>query len=181
MRAIGRRRCRHLLWSATMITAVTLLSLSRLLAQSDNQHQLEDTSRFITELISIVSEHGWLANMGRLCVAFKLGPEGDCRFKQIAVSGGPPDVIDNYGFSVPFNVSAPSYAVMFHLGPLVGNFFVVSADGSLKSSFYRARGVDFTEVPNREAQSAFEASMAFWAENLPRLKAMIAAGNVPRR
>jgi hypothetical protein len=180
-RAIGGCHCRHLLWSLATIAILILLSLSPTPSHSDDQRRFEENRRIIPDLMLIIVEHGWVADMGRLCAIFELGSEGDCRFKQIAVSESPPGVVDNYGFNVPLNTPTPSYAVLFHLGPLVGNFFVVSADGTLKSSFFRAKGKDFTKIPNSDARSAFERSMTFWAENLPRLKAKIWAGDAPKR
>src|SRR5215207_4888430 len=55
----------------------------------------------ISELTAMVEQYGWEANMSRMCVAFRLGPETECRFKQIALSGSGPGTIDNHGFNVP--------------------------------------------------------------------------------
>jgi len=112
--------------------------------------------------------------MGRMCVAFRLGEETECMFKQIALSGSEPGTTDNHPFNEPTtNGGVDSCVVIFHLGPLVANFFVLTRDGSLRSSHYRAKGIDFTEIPNESARSAFESSMAFWMKSLPDLKAML--------
>ena len=117
-----------------------------------------------------------------MCAAFKLGSEGDCNFKQMAVSESPPGTVDSHGFNLPENSTRPdSYVVIFHLSPLVGNFFVVSPEGILKASYYRAKGEDYTEIPNEDADRAFAAAVAFWKRNLPNLKDLIAAGVTPGR
>jgi hypothetical protein len=46
---------------------------------------------------------------------------------------------------------------------------------------YRERCLDYMENSVEEARPAFEASLTFWRENLPKLKELIAAGNPPRR
>lgn len=138
-------------------------------------------AKLVPELTNIVQRHGWPADMARMCVAMKLGKEADCKFKQISVSASEPGTVDNHGFNVPLGDGPVTYIVIFHLGPLVGNFFVVSPDGELKAAFYRAKGVDYTKVPLQDARRAFDASMAFWNDNLPMLKKMIAKGPLPQR
>jgi hypothetical protein len=140
-----------------------------------------DRALLVPQLTSVVVRHGWPTDLGRMCVAMKLGPEADCKFTQISVSPNEPGTIDNYGFNVPLGSADPSrYVVIFHLGPLVGDFFVVSPQGKLKASFYRAKGIDYTEVPLADARRAFDASMVFWRTHLQALKNLIAAGNLPK-
>jgi hypothetical protein len=116
-----------------------------------------------------------------MCVAMKLGSEVDCKFTQVSVSPSEPGTVDSYGFNVPLRSVGPApYVVMFHLGPLVGDFFVVSLQGKLKASFYRAKGIDYTEVPLSDARRAFDASVEFWRTHLQPLKTLIAAGNLPK-
>jgi hypothetical protein len=100
-----------------------------------------------------------------MCAAFKLGSEGDCNFKQMAVSESPPGTVDSHGFNLPENSTRPdSYVVIFHLSPLVGNFFVVSPEGILKASYYRAKGEDYTEIPNECPPSFCRSSCILGAE-----------------
>jgi hypothetical protein len=140
-----------------------------------------DHAAIVSELTGIVTRHGWPTDLGRMCVAMKLGMEADCKFTQISVSANEPGTIDNYGFNVPLTNAGPAqYLVMFHLGPLVGDFFVVSLQGKLKASFYRAKGIDYTEVPIGDARRAFDASVVFWSKHLQPLKDLIAAGNLPK-
>jgi hypothetical protein len=142
---------------------------------------ISDRAALVSKLTRIVVRHGWPTDLGRMCVAMKLAPKTDCKFRQISVSANEPGTIDNYGFNVPLRKPGPAtYVVIFHLGPLVGDFFVVSPQGKLKASFYRAKGVDYTEVPIADARRAFDASMVFWGNNLQPLKNLIAAGNLPK-
>jgi class 3 adenylate cyclase len=141
-----------------------------------------DSALLVIELTAMVAQHGWVANLGRMCPAMRIGAEADCRFKQISVSASPPGTIDNHGFNVQLHSpDRESAIIIFHLGALVGNFFILSRAGELKSAFYRARGLDYMENSVEEARPAFEASLTFWRENLPKLKELIAAGNLPRR
>jgi hypothetical protein len=142
---------------------------------------MTDRAALVSELTSIVVRHGWATDLGHMCVAMKLGPEGDCKFTQISVSPSEPVTTDSYGFNVLLRKAGPvTYVVIFHLGPLVGDFFVVSSQGELKASFYRAKGIDYTEVPISDARRAFDASMVFWRKHLQPLKGLIAAGKLPK-
>ena len=173
----------------TASRSVSLLALGLLLclgarsqAQTSSRNEKPDPAPLVGELTALVAQHGWVANLGRVCPAMRIGGETDCRFKQISVSASPPGTIDNHGINVQLpSPDRESAIVIFHLGTLVGNFFVLSRAGDLKSAFYRASGIDYTEVSIEEARPAFEASLTFWRENLPKLKEQIAAGNLPRR
>jgi hypothetical protein len=135
----------------------------------------------VWKLTTSVLRHGWPTDLGRMCVAMKLGPESECKFKQISVSPSEPGAIDYYGFNVPFSTASKvSYVVIYHLGPLVGDFFLVSSEGELKASFYRAKGMDYTEIPSADARRAFDTSMAFWEHNLQALNALISAGKLSK-
>jgi hypothetical protein len=141
-----------------------------------------DRAVLVSELTTIVERDGWRADLGRMCVTMKLSSEADCKFKQISVSPNEAGTTDSHGFNVPLSgAGSVTYVVIFHNGPLVGNFFVVSPQGELKASFYRAKGVDYTEVPTADARRAFDASMTFWSDNLQTLKDLIAGGNLPKR
>jgi hypothetical protein len=107
-----------------------------------------DRAALVSELTTTVLQHGWPTDLGRMCVAMKLGLGSECKFKQISVSPSGPGAVDYYGFNVPFsNARSVPYVIIFHLGPLVGDFFVVSPQGKLKASFYRAKGIDYVEIP----------------------------------
>jgi hypothetical protein len=79
------------------------------------------------------------------------------------------------------NIGSVDYIVIFHLGALVGDFFVVSPEAELKAAFYRAKGTDYVEIPIQDGRRAFEASLFFWSENLTKIKELIAKGNLPRK
>ena len=165
-------------WLVLLIFTTWLLKA----ALGQDQHGVVDRAALVMELTNIVAQRGWVVDMGRMCVAMQLRSQADCRFKQLSISAGEPGTIDNHGFNVPLDKVGPSpYVVIFHLGPLVGNFFVVSPDGELKAAFYRAKGVDFTEIPMQNARRAFDASFIFWSENLTKLKELIAKDNLPRK
>ena len=116
-------------------------------------------------------------DMGRMCTLMKLNSPSNCRFKQITVSSNAPNTRDDNGFNVPEDIN-PQYVIIYHLGPLVGNFFVVSLDGAVKSAYFRAKGVDYTELRVAESSRAFEETVIFWAMNLETIKEMIAAGGL---
>jgi hypothetical protein len=142
---------------------------------------MTDRAALMSELTSIVTREGWPTDMGRMCVAMKLSPEADCNFTQVSVNPSEPGTVDSYGFNVPLRSGGPpTYVVIFHLGPLVGDFFLVSPQGQLKASFYRAKGIDYTEVPLADARRAFDASVEFWRTHLQSLKTLIAVGNHPK-
>ena len=155
--------------SALYATTVSILCGPSLLA-SDIAVQVQ-ASGVVPELIGLVEQHGRPANMGRVCAVMKLKAADSCVFKQVAISTSEPGTVDNHGFNIRTNAgTAEPEILIFHLGPLVANFFVVSRDGELKASYYRAKGIDYTQILKEEAASAFAASIAFWALNLPHLK-----------
>ena len=110
-------------------------------AQTFRPDKTTELGALILELTRLVSQHGWRADLGSMCPPMRLGLESNCIFRQITVSTAPPGTIDNHTFNVPAEASEMGYDVMiFHLRPFVAYFFVVSSDGKLRSSFYRARG-----------------------------------------
>ena len=122
-------------------------------------------------VIAFVERHGWPADLGRMCERFDLlQSRSECRFKQIAIDTTQ-DGLDNHGFNVPFKSGgAVGYVVMFHLRPLVGEFFAVSSDGDLIAALYRAKGTDYTSISNEEVRQAFASEVSFWRTNLTDLK-----------
>lgn len=137
------------------------------------------TPLLILELASLAEQHGWIADMDRLCSTFKMGRSSNCKFKQLAISDGEPGTLNNYGINVPLDKTA-EYVLMFHLTPLVGSFFMVSTKGELISSFYRRQGSDYLAIPIADARDAFSMTLKFWESNLDKLKKLIAAKNIPQ-
>jgi tetratricopeptide (TPR) repeat protein len=152
-------------------------ALKRLLAKKGIGSGGAGVSALISELTQMVEKHGWQVDMGRMCTPMKLNSPSHCRFKQITVSSNAPNTRDDNGFNVPEDKD-PQYVIIYRLEPLVGNFFVVSLDGTVKSAFFRAKGVDYTELPVEESSRAFEEAVIFWATNLETIKGMIAAGGL---
>lgn len=136
-----------------------------------------DVSALVAEVTRLVEEHGWHTDMGRMCAQMKLNSRSNCRFKQIMLSATAPNTRDDNGFIV-LDDKDPQYVVIYHLEPLVGTFFVVSLDGTLKSSFFRAQGVDYTELPLSESRHSFNEAIHFWITHVDTIKGMIAAGDL---
>lgn len=125
----------------------------------------------LPEIVELVKAKGWRANLGRLCQAFSLEPLGpDCIFKQISVEetqvrGDP------RGFNVRVGVGEVSYLLIFHLGPLVGEFFVASPQGELLRAFIRTKGRDYEQVANDVVHGEFLTDVAYWKDNFSRIRA----------
>ena len=152
-------------------------ALKRLLARTEVGKENKEVAFLISELIPLVVQNGRRVDLGRMCEMMKLDSSANCMFDQIALSSDVPNVIDTNGFNVPPDKD-PKDVVIFHFGPLVGNFFVVSLDGTLKSAFFRARGIDYSEVALADVRQAFEESIKYWKTNLETIKTMIAAGDI---
>ena len=126
-------------------------------------------SAVIADVIRFVQEQGWIARFDDICSQFETAEhDRACEFMQISVQetdgrGDP------RGFNVSVNSTIP-YIVIFHLGPLVGEFFVVSPTGNLLRAYYRSKGTGYTRVPIEEAQAEFQADLDYWTVNLARLK-----------
>lgn len=124
----------------------------------------------LSEIVELVKAKGWSANLGRLCQELSLEPLGaDCMFKQISV-----EEVQGRGDPRGFNVRAAadevSYVLIFHLGPLVGEFFVVSSQGELLRAFIRTKGRDYEQVPNDVVHGEFLSNVAYWKSNLTRIR-----------
>lgn len=144
------------------------------------QAQTENSAEPVpfAEVIAFARRQGMSADLGRLCRAFGLerSPSG-CRFKQIAIdaySGG-----EHHGFNVPLQNTETHYVVIFRLRPLIGEFFVVSAQGELLSAGFRAKGVDYSVISNAEARSAFEAEVSFWQRSVAALENQLKVAPTP--
>ena len=138
------------------------------------------SAALVVELKALVAQYGWPANLGRLCATMRLDSAEDCRWKQISVSVGEPGTLDSHGFHV--RAAAPEGDMLvFHLKPLVGEFFLVSPTGELRAAFYRSPGADYAQIAVSEARPGFEASMAFWDRSLTSLREEFSKGGGPRR
>ena len=171
-----RNRVRVALILVTLPVATAVFAVAQ---RSVAQNSTSDPA--FSAIAAFVEKWGWTADLGRMCAAFKLSPaEIECKYKQVAVAEGD-GTLPNHGFNLPLNASPSApHVVLYHLRPLVGTFFVVSLDGTLKASFYRAPGADYTTIPDDEAKQAFLAEIAFWKKNLPTLEEMAKAGGIKR-
>jgi hypothetical protein len=164
-----------------LATIVLILSSSHLAAQT--QPAPPQTSNAVpnfSELLAFVERYGRPTDLGRLCVALQLGvSERDCKFHQVTIDQGDNTTKHAVGLPLSPSPSAP-YVLMLHLGPLIGNIFIVSRDGALKESYYRARGVDYTRLSDEDGRRAFAVEIDFWKDNLAQLKNLGESGGRPR-
>lgn len=122
------------------------------------------------DIVRLVQERGWQANLGVICAELGLAEISDnCVFNQVSVQAsengeGP------RGINVPvISNSEISYVLIFHLRPLVGEFFIVSPQGSLIKAFVRRKGAGYSKIANEEVDEEFKADLAYWTANLDRL------------
>lgn len=114
-----------------------------------------------------------------MCKAFNVR-QSDRRFRQIAVDTSQ-DGLDNHGFNVPVEATDVSdYVALFHLRPLIGEFFLASPEGEPRAAFYRAKGLDFTPIANDEARHTFESEVSFWRVDLIGLERRLLEGEQQR-
>ena len=132
-------------------------------------------------VVRFVDEEGWRVDLGKLCAELDLSlPDGGCVFKQVSIQEMG-DRGDPRGFNVPRHPNGIiPFVMIFHLGPLVGEFFIASAEGQLIKAFYRTKGAGYRPLPNSEAQDEFKADLAYWVANLSRVKQSIEAHRAQR-
>ena len=130
-----------------------------------------------SDVVQYVQQHGWRADLGDMCTKFELPRSGnDCIFRQLSLQDQREADSDPRGFNVPavWN-TGPHYVLIFHLRPLVGEFFIVSPDGILVRAYLRFKGTDYSLVPNEEVQQEFDKNFAYWTTNFSRLKKALEA------
>ena len=124
-----------------------------------------------SDIVQFVERQGWRVNLGDMCTKFGLPLSGnDCAFQQLSVEetegqSGP----RGFNVSVASNSGAP-HVLIFHLNPLVGEFFVVSPDGVLRRAFLRFKGTGYSRVSNEDVMEEFNKDLAYWTKNFFRLK-----------
>jgi hypothetical protein len=117
------------------------------------------------DVVQAVHGSGWQKNLGNLCAHFGLDAAG-CLFRQLSVRD--PQAQDH-----PRAINVPENGrelLLFHLRPLVGEFFVVSPEGKLMRAYYRETGRDYKRLPLAEAEAEYQADLRYWLNNLERLK-----------
>lgn len=134
------------------------------------------TTATFSDVVRFVEERGWQVNLGSMCTEFDLGIEArECIFRQVSVQetegrGDP------RGFNVPIHPGSAQYVLLFHLGPLVGEFFIASRQGELIRAYYRTKGAGYSLISNEEVQETFKAAVAYWTDNFSRLKQGLVQG-----
>jgi hypothetical protein len=126
----------------------------------------------LSDVVQFVQQQGWRANLGDMCTKFELPRSGDgCIFRQLSLQDEREARSDPRGFNVPAVSNAePQYVLIFHLRPLVGEFFIVSADGILLRAYLRFKGTDYSHVPNEEVQQELNKNLVYWTTNFCRFK-----------
>lgn len=125
------------------------------------------------DIVRLVRSHGWSAQLKQVCRAFSLN-DTTCRFHQIALDAT--DDLSKHGFNVSEGPPDSSYIVLFRLRPLIGEFFLLSAEGDLISAAYRAKGAYYEPIPANEARAALKSEVSYWLDNFPRIAADITTG-----
>ena len=155
----NRRRCKSDVLRAGATAFCMLASL-----ESSNSAEL-------SEIVQLVKAKGWRADLEPICQKFSLEPLGtDCIFKQISVQ----EVqgrSDPRGFNVRAGTREVSYVLIFHLSPLVGEFFVASPQGELLKTFVRTKGRGYEPISNDAVRNEFLADLTYWKDNFHRIRA----------
>ena len=154
--------CRPARWA--LATLVLIASISAGAAQ-------RTVNPTFADVVTFVAGKGWVVNLGPLCGHLEIqAGTSACVFRQVSVEeteahSGP------RGFNVPADSSEhPPHVLIYHLGPLVGEFFIVSPEGQLLKAFLRRKGTGYSSVPLDEVREEFAKDAAYWTVNLARLK-----------
>ena len=124
----------------------------------------------VADVIRIVRLRGWSVNFGALCAEFELEGHEACQFKQVSLEDDNDGKGYPRGFNVPVvNQSELPYVLIFHLNPLIGEFFVMSTEGILVRAYYRSKGRGFERIPNEAIQDEFNSDLRYWTENLAKI------------
>jgi hypothetical protein len=122
------------------------------------------------DVLRLVQERGWRTDFHGLCRQLDLPELADrCVFRQLSVED---DSERGYprGFNVSESTADGPVVFLFHLNPLLGEFYIVSPDGTLLRSYTRAHGRGYERIPNETVGAEFSADIAYWIMNFERLK-----------
>jgi hypothetical protein len=129
------------------------------------------------DVLRLVQERGWRTDFHGLCRELEL-PEFDrCVFRQLSIQDD-----RERGYPRGFNVAesgGSAIVFLFHLNPLLGEFFIVSAEGTLLRAYTRAHGRGYERIPNETIREEFSADIAYWVTNFERLKRGLGAADNP--
>lgn len=133
--------------------------------------QKDPASVTFSDVVQFVQQQGWRVNLGDICAKLEIPQSsGDCFFQQLSVQETE-GRSDPRGLNVLTSSDAtPSYVVIFHFSLLVGEFFLVSADGELLRAFLRFKGTDYNRASNNDVREEFDKDIAYWTKNFFRLK-----------
>lgn len=153
-----RRRCKSDVLRAGAAALCVLAGLG-----SSNSAELP-------EIVQMVKANGWRANLGPMCQEFSLEPLAvDCIFKQISVQETQ-GRSDPRGFNVRAGTDVVSYVLIFHLIPLVGEFFIASPQGELLKTFIRTKERGYESISNDAVRAEFFADLTYWKDNFDRIR-----------
>jgi hypothetical protein len=130
------------------------------------------------DVLRLVLERGWRTDFHGLCRQLDL-PElaNKCVFRQLSIQDD-----RERGYPRGFNVSesgGSAIVFLFHLNPLLGEFFIVAPDGTLLRAYTRAHGRGYERIPNETVSEEFSADIAYWITNFERLKRGLGAAAQP--
>lgn len=172
----GRRilsRCRGMMCQfllAGPALAATLASSALAFHTAPPAKSKFNTSAPLSAIVAFVETHGSPTNLGYVCKAFSLSDDDDnCRFQQLAIHSKSAE-LDDHGFGIYHGKSQLSRILLFHVTPLVGEFFLASRDGKLIAAATRARGTDFQPMQRETGVAAFKAELSFWQNNLAQIE-----------
>lgn len=164
-----RRRCKSDVLRAGAAALCVLAGM-----ESSNSAEL-------SQIVQLVKEKGWRADLGTICQEFSLEPHRrDCIFKQISVQ----EVqgrSDPRGFNVPDGAGDVPYVLVFHLSPLVGEFFIASLQGELLKAFVRTKGRGYEPIHNDAIRDEFFADLTYWKDSFDRIRTGLENQNGRRR
>lgn len=156
------------------LSRVVLICLAGLLTSITNSQAFHtdepNASASLSDVIAFVDLQGWTVDLGYLCHGLSLNEGAEkCLFRQIAVHSRVKKEVD-HGFNVPIDQPATAPLLVYRVTPLIGEFLLLSVDGSLVRAFFRARGEDFNLMSEKRAADVLKAELTFWKNSLAQIE-----------
>jgi hypothetical protein len=130
------------------------------------------------DVLRLVQERGWRTDFHDLCRQLDLPELDRCVFRQLAIQDdrerGHPR-----GFNVSESAAGGTVVFLFHLNPLLGEFYIVSPDGVLLRAYTRKHERGYERIPNETVSEEFSADIAYWIANFERFKRGLGAAAQP--
>jgi hypothetical protein len=139
----------------------------------------QDRAITFGDVLRLVQERGWRTDFHGLCREIDLPELADkCVFRQLSIQD---DRERGYprGVNVAESATDGTVVFLFHLNPLLGEFYIVSPDGALLRAYTRAHGRGYERIPNEIVSAEFSADIAYWIANFERLKRGIGVAEQP--